>query len=484
MVGAGYVGLVSAACFARAGHSVVCIDTDRKKISRLNEGILPIYEPGLDELVATGITAERLSFSYDLSAGVRDADAIFIAVGTPARRGDGHADLSQVYSATADLAPVLRPGSIVVVKSTVPVGTCDEVESIIAQRCAGTRFHVASNPEFLRAGAALADFMSPDRVVIGSDETSVRAAMADLYQPVFSKPTPMLYTGRRTAELIKYAANAFLATKIAFINEVANLCERVGAEVTDVACGMGLDARIGQQFLQAGPGFGGSCFPKDALALAKMGEDNDTPMRIAETVLAGNESRKRAMARKVASALGGSLRGKTIALFGLTFKPDTDDMREAPSITLAAGLTDLHAALRVYDPAGMQAARPLLPDAAVCCASEYEAAKGADAIVLVTEWKQFRCLDFQRLRKLMRKPVVVDLRNIYDVEALRAQGFRYFRIGAPQLVPATPFSLSAWPPQTSRRRFVNGGKRRTNGSSTRKQRGEELILESEVNPAS
>lgn len=465
IIGAGYVGLVSAACFANAGHFVTCIDADRKRIESLRRGALPIYEPGLDELVSRNVEAQRLKFTHDLGPAVRTAAVIFIAVGTPSRQGDGHADLSQVYAAMKEAAAALAPEALVVVKSTVPVGTCDEIESIIARCRPDLEFYVASNPEFLRAGAAITDFTAPDRVVIGAEEELVRQKLVDIYRSVFTTPTPILFTNRRAAELIKYAANAFLATKIAFINEVANLCERVGADVEDIARGMGLDTRIGPQFLGVGPGFGGSCFPKDALALVKAGEDNDVPMRIVETVLIANETRKRAMARKVAAALGGSLRGKTIALLGLTFKPDTDDMREAPSIALASGLLDLHAQLRAYDPAGMEHARLVLPEPISCCRSEYEAAEGADAVVLVTEWSQFRVLDFDRLKRIMRAPVLIDLRNMYRVEEVTAHGFRYYRIGAPQLVPATPFAISAGRTSFGRRRRVETGIVRTNGSA-------------------
>jgi UDPglucose 6-dehydrogenase len=458
---------------------VICVDSDRAKIRNLQLGVVPIYEPGLEELISINVAARRLSFSDALADSVARAEATFIAVGTPARRGDGHADLSQVYAATAALAPALQTEALVVVKSTVPVGTCDEVETIISRRRPELDFYVASNPEFLRAGAAIADFMAPDRVVVGSEEPRVRETMADIYRRVFSKPTPILFATRRTAELIKYASNAFLATKIAFINEVANLCERVGADVADISRGMGLDGRIGPHFLHAGPGFGGSCFPKDALALTKMGEDNDSPMRIAEAVLAANETRKRALARKVAAAAGGSLRDKTIALLGLTFKADTDDIRESPSITLAAGLTDLHATVRAYDPAGMGQAKAMLPAGVTCCASAYEAAEGADAIVLATEWQQFRTLDFERLKKLMRAAVVIDFRNIYRAEELAMRGFRYFRIGAPQLIPAVPLTISARP--MAPQRTTEAIKQRTNGSSQNGKARKPSTLEKEAN---
>jgi UDPglucose 6-dehydrogenase len=483
IIGAGYVGLVSAACFANAGHSATCIDSDRKKIHDLKRGILPIYEPGLEAMVLASVEAERLTFSDDLATGVRHADAVFIAVGTPARPGDGRADLSQVYAASAAIAPALPRGALVVLKSTVPVGTGDEVERIISEAAPHLEFNVASNPEFLRAGAAIADFTMPDRVVIGIEDEIARQKSADIYRPVLSDNTPILYTSRRTAELVKYASNAFLATKIAFINEVAALCERVGADVEDVGRGMGMDQRIGAQFLSAGPGFGGSCFPKDARALVKMGEDHEAPMRIAETVLAVNDARKRSMARKVAATLGGSLRGKTIALFGLTFKPDTDDMREAPSLTLAAGLTDLHAAIRAYDPAGMEQAKPLLPDGLTCCRSAYDAAEGADAIVVVTEWQQFRGLDLNRLRRSMRAPVMIDLRNMYSADEVMEHGFFYHRIGAPQRSSASSHSVASWSAASRQRGRVEGATPRVSGSAPRSKHRKELISETEATSA-
>jgi UDPglucose 6-dehydrogenase len=481
MVGAGYVGLVSAASFANAGHLVVCIDTDSNRIANLVRGIMPIYEPGLEEIVSSNCEQGRLRFSDDF-AEVRSAEAVFLAVGTPARRGDGHADLSQIYAATSAIVPCLNDGTLVVVKSTVPVGTCDEVEIIISQHRPDLEFDVVSNPEFLRAGAAISDFVAPDRVVIGTDDEAARQRMAEIYQPVLIQPTTILYTNRRTSELIKYAANTFLATKISFINEVANLCERVGADVGDVSRGMGLDARIGSMFLRAGPGFGGSCFPKDTLALIKMGEDHEAPMRIAETVLAANDARKRAMARKVAAAVGGSLRGKIVAQLGLTFKAETDDVRESPAVALAAGLADLHAQLRVYDPAGMKHANSVLPAGAVCCSSEYDAAEGADAIVIATEWKQFRALDFGRLKRLMRAPLLIDLRDLYRIEDLAPQGFRYCRLGAPQLVAESPLSLSQWTPVQPRCGHRNGIKLRSTRAHRPKPR-KRLVLERGTNSA-
>lgn len=481
MVGAGYVGLVSAASFANAGHTVVCIDTDANRVANLVRGIMPIYEPGLEDVVSVNCAQGRLRFVDDF-AEVQSAEAVFLAVGTPARRGDGHADLTQIYAATSAIVPHLRDGALVVVKSTVPVGTCDEVEIIISESRPDLEFHVVSNPEFLRAGAAISDFVAPDRVVIGTEDDVARQRMAEIYQPVLIQPTTILHTNRRTSELIKYAANTFLATKISFINEVANLCERVGADIEDVSRGMGLDARIGAKFLKAGPGFGGSCFPKDTLALIKMGEDHEAPMRIAETVLAANDARKRAMARKVAAAIGGSLRGKTIAQLGLTFKAETDDVRESPAIALADGLSDLHAHLRVYDPAGMKHASGVLPPGAVCCRSEYEAAEGADAVVVATEWNQFRALNFGRLKRLMRAAVLIDLRDLYRIEDMTAQGFRYYRIGAPQLVPEAPLSLSQWTPAPPRYAHHNGAKLRSNGVHRLKSR-KRLVLESGTNSA-
>ncbi len=476
VVGAGYVGLVTAACFAAAGHALTCIDIDRAKIEKLKHGILPIYEPELQEIVSANLDAGRLKFSSSF-ADVRMAEAIFIAVGTPTRRGDGRADLSQVNAAAAALTPFIAPGTVVVLKSTVPVGTCDEIESIIARARPELDFHVVSNPEFLRAGAAVQDFVSPDRVVIGAEEEQAREKMAEIYQPVFADTPPIVHTSRRSSELIKYASNAFLATKIAFINEVANLCERVGADALDVSRAMGLDRRIGPQFLSAGPGFGGSCFPKDTLALVKAGEDYDVTMRIAEAVVLSNAARKRAIARKIAAAMGGSLRQKTVALLGLTFKPDTDDMREAPSINLADGLSDLHARVRAYDPAGMSQAKALLPPDIVNCSSEYEAAEGADAVVLVTEWKQFRDIDFDRLKAKMRSPIMIDLRNIYSAEDLTARGFCYYRIGAPQMRPAISLDQPRRRAEPSQQRRLRLAKPALNGGGRRGQRRNGVISE-------
>src|SRR5437870_12387263 len=400
MIGTGYVGLVSGACFSDFGHVVTCIDKDAAKIGVLQKGNLPIFEPGLDALIASNVEAGRLSFATESAAAIRAADAIFLAVVTPSRRGNGLADLSSVYDAAREIAAEMEGFTVVVTKSTVPVGTNDEVDAIIRKLCPDADFTVVSNPEFLREGAAIEDFKHPDRVVVGTEDARARAVLAELYRPLYLNAAPILYTGRRTAELIKYAANAFLATKISFINEIADLCEKIGADVQEVARGIGLDNRIGGKFLHAGPGFGRSCFPKDGQALIKTGQDNEAPLRIVETVVAVNDQRKRAMARKVSAALGGNLRGKTIAVLGLTFKPNTDDMREAPSIALITALRDMGAVVRAYDPAGMEQAKPLLPDIAYAD-SAYACAQGADALVIVTEWEQFRALDLARLKAIM-----------------------------------------------------------------------------------
>lgn len=432
MVGSGYVGLVSGACFADFGHDVVCIDKDPGKIDRLNNGIMPIYEPGLAELVAGNVKAGRLSFTTDLAEGIADAGAIFIAVGTPSRRGDGHADLSFVYAVAEEVGRNLANPAVIVTKSTVPVGTGDEVERILAEANPGVRFAVASNPEFLREGAAIGDFKRPDRIVIGTDDDWARGVMNEVYRPLFLNRAPILFTSRRSAELIKYAANAFLATKITFINEMADLCEKVGADVQDVSRGIGLDNRIGSKFLHAGPGYGGSCFPKDTLALLKTAEDYDSPTRIVEAVVKTNDSRKRAMGRKVIEALGGAeaARGKTVALLGLTFKPNTDDMRDAPSIAIAMALADAGVKVCAYDPEGMELAAPLMPDVDMK-KSAYDAIDGADAVAIVTEWDAFRALDLGRIKGLLKEPVMVDLRNIYDPAEMRAAGFRYSSVGRP-----------------------------------------------------
>ena len=431
MIGTGYVGLVSGACFADFGHNVTCVDKDAAKIAALQRGEMPIYEPGLDDLVAANVQAERLHFTTDLKGPVAGADAVFIAVGTPSRRGDGHADLSYVYDAAREIAATLDGFTIVVTKSTVPVGTGDEVERIIREARPDAEVAVVSNPEFLREGAAIQDFKHPDRIVVGTEDARASQVMSELYRPIYLNRSPILTTGRRTAELIKYAANAFLATKITFINEIADLCERVGADVQEVARGIGLDNRIGCKFLHAGPGYGGSCFPKDTLALIKTGQDHDSPLRIVETVAAVNETRKRAMARKVAAVLGSSLRGKTVAVLGLTFKPNTDDMRDAPSIPLITALHDMGAKVRAYDPVGMEQAKKVLSDVTYCDGA-YECAEGADALVIATEWEQFRALDLDRLKNAMTaRPVMVDLRNIYLPEEIRRRGFIYESIGRP-----------------------------------------------------
>lgn len=430
MIGAGYVGLVSGACFADFGHTVACVDNDTDKVAALKRGDMPIFEPGLSELVAKSVRENRLSFTTDLAGAVRAAEVVFIAVGTPSRRGDGHADLSYVFQAAQEIASVIEGYKVIITKSTVPVGTGDEVERIISERRPDAEFAVASNPEFLREGAAIADFKHPDRIVIGSDDARARAVITDLYRPLFLNQAPIMYTGRRTAELIKYAANAFLATKITFINEIADLCEQTGANVQEVARGMGLDNRIGTKFLNAGPGYGGSCFPKDALALLKTAQDYGTPSRIVETVVSVNEQRKRAMARKVIAACGGSIRGHTIAVLGLTFKPNTDDMRDAPSITLITALRDAGANVRAFDPEGMKQAQSVI--ASVEYADDaYACIEGADALVIVTEWESFRALDLDRVKSLLKKPIVVDLRNVYRLEDMERRGFTYISIGRP-----------------------------------------------------
>jgi UDPglucose 6-dehydrogenase len=429
MIGAGYVGLVSGACFADFGHHVTCIDKDARKIAALNRGEIPIFEPGLAELVEANVRQGRLQFAAR-PTGVAEADAVMIAVGTPSRRGDGHADLSFVFDAVREIAPLLSRTAIVVTKSTVPVGTGDEIERILRERRPDAEMQVVSNPEFLREGAAIQDFKHPDRIVVGTEDERARAVVAELYRPLYLNAAPILYVSRRTAELIKYASNAFLATKITFINEIADLCEQAGADVQDVARGMGLDNRIGGKFLHAGPGFGGSCFPKDATALLKTAHDHGVALRLVETVAAVNEQRKRAMARKVVAALDGSIRGKTVAVLGLTFKPNTDDTRDSPAIPLITALHDLGATVRAYDPAGMEQAKPHLPDV-IYCNSAYDAAEGAEAVVIATEWEQFRALDLERLRCVMVRPVIVDLRNVYRPEEMKRANFRYLTVGRP-----------------------------------------------------
>ena len=428
MIGTGYVGLVSGACFADFGHQVTCVDKDAGKIAALRRGEIPIFEPGLGALVASNVKARRLDFATDLKGPVAEADAVFIAVGTPSRRGDGHADLTYVHSAAREIAAALSGFTVVVTKSTVPVGTGDEVERLIRETNPAAEMEVVSNPEFLREGAAIRDFKFPDRIVVGTSDERARKVMSDIYRPLSLNQAPLMFTARRTAELIKYAANAFLATKITFINEIADLSEKVGADVQEVARGIGLDNRIGSKFLHAGPGFGGSCFPKDTRALIKIAQDHDVQLRIVEAVLGVNDNRKRAMARKVAIAAGGTLRGKTVAVLGLTFKPDTDDMREAPSIPLVTGLLDMGARVRAHDPAGMEQARRELPDIEYSD-DPYECARGADVMVIVTEWAQFRALDLARLKKEMAGSIVVDLRNIYNKREMEDCGFIYEGVG-------------------------------------------------------
>jgi UDPglucose 6-dehydrogenase len=431
MIGTGYVGLVSGACFADFGHEVICVDKDKAKIAALLRGEMPIYEPGLNDMVGANMRAARLKFTSELAAAVADADAVFIAVGTPSRRGDGFADLSFVYDAAREIARALDGFTVVITKSTVPVGTGDEVERIIQETRPDVACAVVSNPEFLREGAAIRDFKHPDRIVIGTTDARARELMSELYRPLYLNRSPIMFTDRRTAELIKYAANAFLATKITFINEIADLAEKVGADVQEVARGMGLDNRIGSKFLHAGPGFGGSCFPKDTVALIKTAQDHASPLRIVEAVAAVNDARKRAMARKVSAALGGELRGKTVAVLGLTFKPNTDDMREAPSIPLITALQDLGAKVRAYDPAGMEQAKSVIANVTFC-GDAYSCAEGASVLVIVTEWEQFRALDFDRLKTVMAQPIVVDLRNVYRAEEIVRQGFVYESVGRPR----------------------------------------------------
>jgi UDPglucose 6-dehydrogenase len=433
MIGAGYVGLVSGACFSDFGHHVTCIDNDAGKVAALNQGQIPIHEPGLPELIARNVSEGRLSFNTDLGAAVANADVVFIAVGTPSRRGDGHADLSYVFAAARSIAKSLQGFTVIVTKSTVPVGTSDEVERIIGEENPDAEFAVVSNPEFLREGAAIRDFKHPDRIVIGVDNERARQVIGEVYRPLHLNASPILYTDRRTSELTKYAANAFLATKITFINEIADLAEKVGANVQEVARGIGLDNRIGPKFLHAGPGFGGSCFPKDTLALIKTGQDNETPLRIVETVVAVNDQRKRAMARKVASAFGGNgnLRGKSIAVLGVTFKPNTDDMRDSPAIPLITALQDMGAEIRVYDPIGMPQAKKVIENVTFC-RDAYDCARGAHAVVIVTEWEQFRALDLKELGSIMASSVIVDLRNVYSPEEMMRNGFHYCGVGRPR----------------------------------------------------
>ena len=426
MIGTGYVGLVSGVCFADFGHDVTCIDKDDDKIARLRDGVMPIYEPGLRALVARNVAQGRLSFAAD-PAVIAEADAVFIAVGTPSRRGDGHADLSYVYAAAEEIAGLLKGFTVVVTKSTVPVGTGDEVEAIIRKARPDADVAVVSNPEFLREGSAIEDFKRPDRVVVGMTDERARSVMSELYRPLNLNETPLVFTDRRTSELIKYAANAFLAMKITFINEMADLCEKVDADVQQVAKGIGLDKRIGPKFLHAGPGYGGSCFPKDTLALARTAADAGAPLRLVETTMRVNAARKQAMAARIAAALGGDLTGKTIGVLGLTFKPNTDDMRDAPALDIVPGLQAMGARIQAFDPEAHEA-RQLLPDVQFLD-GPYEAVQGADAVVIITEWDQFRALDLDRVKALMRAPVIVDLRNVYRPDEMRRLGFNYCSIG-------------------------------------------------------
>ena len=432
MIGTGYVGLVSGACFSDFGHDVVCVDKDARKIELLHANVMPIYEPGLAELVASNVAAGRLSFTTDLAEGVKGADAVFIAVGTPSRRGDGHADLSYVFAAAEEIAGALEGPAVIVTKSTVPVGTGDEVERIVARVAPDKGIKVVSNPEFLREGAAIEDFKRPDRVVVGSEDEGASEVLRGIYRPLsLNQSAPVMFTGRRTAELIKYAANAFLAVKITFINEIADLCEAVGADVQEVSRGIGMDNRIGRKFLNAGPGYGGSCFPKDTLALLKTADDQETPLRIVEATVQVNDQRKRAMGRKVIKAMGGEVRGKTVAILGLTFKPNTDDMRDAPSIAIIQTLQDAGATVKAFDPEGVEQARLVLSDVEFA-ASPYAAAQGADALVIVTEWDAFRALDLPRIKTLLNTPLLIDLRNIYPAQEARNAGLTLVGVGKPQ----------------------------------------------------
>ena len=434
MIGSGYVGLVSGACFAQFGHDVVCVDKDADKIARLRAGEMPIYEPGLDKLVADNVRADRLTFGTNLGKAVGDADAVFIAVGTPTRRGDGHADLSYVYAAAAEIAEAIRSYTVVVTKSTVPVGTGREVARIIRGAQPAAEFDVASNPEFLREGAAIEDFMKPDRVVIGVESQRARDVMAAIYRPLNLIQTPMVFTNIETAEVTKYAGNAFLATKITFINEIADLCEKVGADVHDVARGIGLDGRIGRKFLHPGPGFGGSCFPKDTLALAYTAREVGSPQTIVEQVIEVNNTRKKRMAQKVIDFCGGSVAGLTIGVLGVTFKANTDDMRDAPSLDIVPALQAAGANIVAFDPEGMKEAARMLPGV-VFAKTAYEAATGADVLVVITEWHEFRGLDPRRIKEAMRQPRIVDLRNIFNPDEMRGFGFAYESIGRPQPRP-------------------------------------------------
>ena len=428
MIGSGYVGLVSGACLADFGHDVICIDKNEDKIAALHQSVMPIFEPGLAELVAKNVREGRLAFSTSLQDGVKGADAVFIAVGTPSRRGDGHADLSYVYAAAEEIAREIDGYTVIVTKSTVPVGTGDEVEAIIRKVRPDADFAVVSNPEFLREGAAIGDFKRPDRIVVGTDDPRAREVMKEIYRPLYLNEPPLVFTARRTSELIKYAANAFLAVKITFINEIADLCEQVGANVQEVARGIGLDNRIGGKFLHAGPGYGGSCFPKDTQALVKTGQDFGAPLRIVETVVDVNDRRKEKMAAKIIKACGGSVQGKTIAILGLAFKPNTDDMREAPSLVIIEELKKAGATIRAFDPEAMDQAKMMLEGVSFT-QNAYECVAGADALAIVTEWDAFRALDLDRVKKAMNSPTVIDLRNIYRPDDMRKRGFSYVSVG-------------------------------------------------------
>ena len=426
MIGTGYVGLVSGACLSEFGHDVVCIDKDIGKVEMLRQGGIPIFEPGLDEVVAANVKAGRLSFAADLKEAVAEADAVFIAVGTPSRRGDGHADLSYVFAAAEEIAGAMNGYTVVVTKSTVPVGTSRKVEAIIRKTRPDAEFDMASNPEFLREGSAIGDFRRPDRVVVGCDTERAREVMREVYRPLYLHETPMLFTSRESSELIKYAANAFLATKITFINEMASICEKVGGDVQDVARGIGLDGRIGGKFLHAGPGFGGSCFPKDTLALVRTAQEYGAPTRIVEAVAAVNDERKLAMARKIEAAFGG-VKGKTIAVLGLTFKPNTDDMRDAPSLVIVPYLQKAGATIRAYDPEGGAEAKKYL--GLDLCKGTFDALAGADGVVILTEWNEFRALDFDKVKAALKTPLMVDLRNIYRPSVMAQAGFHYVSVG-------------------------------------------------------
>ncbi len=436
MIGTGYVGLVSGACFSDFGHEVICVDKDKNKIDMLERGEIPIFEPGLDKLVAENVKAGRLNFTTNLADAVPEANAVFIAVGTPSRRGDGHADLFYVYAAAAEIADTLKGFTVIVTKSTVPVGTGREVERIIRERNASADFAVASNPEFLREGAAIEDFKRPDRIVVGTENERARLVMKELYRPLYLNETPVLFTGRETSELIKYAGNAFLATKITFINEIADLCEQVGADVQDVSKGIGLDGRIGRKFLHAGPGFGGSCFPKDTLALTRTANEFGVPTRIVEAVVDINQDRKKRMGQKIIDVCGGTVKGKTIAILGLTFKPNTDDMRDSPSLDIIPILQKAGAKIRAFDPEGMEESKKHLDDITYA-SNAYDAMEGADVVAILTEWNEFRALDTARIKQILKEPLLIDLRNIYNLEEMASTEIEYHSIGRQPIKPGT-----------------------------------------------